>query len=152
MNQRRWEAPLWRGGALAPAAAIDPLRPFFCPRGCRAFYVNEESGLTSRAHPLDVVFQTVAAVERRRLEAGDFSLARAAALGEASGVGPSLAMRLVEEDGSAAYTFDWLQGRRAREDGASSSASPLADIQRQLSLGQDSAASGLTIKTSTSGP
>eukprot|EP00873_Tetraselmis_striata_P026045 jgi/Tetstr1/446309/TSEL_033853.t1 len=127
------------------------------------FYVNEESGFSSRAHPLDVVFQTVASVERRRLEAGEFSLVRAAALGEASGTGPSLALRLVEEDGSAAYTYDWLRSRRVGDDGApsSSATSPFADIQRQLSLSKAESISapatpaghgGLTINTRANGP
>lgn len=78
--------------------------------------------VTSRSHPLDAVFKTVAAVEAARLRRGEFSLARAAALGEgAEGSGASLLSRLVEEDGSAAYTYDWLASRRV-EDGSGSAA------------------------------
>ena len=75
--------------------------------------------MTSRSHPLDSVFKIGAAVESKRLRGGEFSLARAAALGEGSSGGATLRMRLMEEDGSAAYSYDWLLGRREPEDGAS---------------------------------
>lgn len=79
----------------------------------RPYFVHADAGLSTRWHPLDSVFQTAAAKEAEKLRKENFSVARAAVLGE--GVGhPRLQMRLLEEDGKGTYTYDWLTRRRVQ--------------------------------------